>query len=49
MNPPANPRTLLDELEARQNEVIDELDKLNERIEGLLKECTAKHTTETLS
>ena len=32
-------RTLLEELDARQDEVLEQLDALNERIESLLKEC----------
>jgi hypothetical protein len=32
-------RSLLEELEARQDEVLNELDQLNERIEALINEC----------
>ena len=31
--------SLLDELDARQNELLDELDRLNVRIERVLKDC----------
>lgn len=31
--------SLLEELDQRQNEVLDELDKLNEDVENLLNEC----------
>lgn len=31
-------RTLLDELDARQDEVLDQLDELNLRIESVLKD-----------
>lgn len=31
--------TLLEELEMRQNEVLDQLDELNRRVECLLNEC----------
>lgn len=33
--------SLLDELDARQNELLDELDRLNSRIEQVLAECSA--------
>jgi hypothetical protein len=33
--------SLLDELDARQNELLDELDRLNHRIEQLLQTCLA--------
>ena len=43
-----NPRqcSLLDELDQRQNEVLDELDNLNARIEGLLEECLESRKAE---
>ena len=31
--------SLLDEIDARQNELLDELERLNERIEHVLKQC----------
>jgi hypothetical protein len=31
--------SLLEELDARQNELLDELDQLNVRIEQVLQEC----------
>jgi hypothetical protein len=34
-------QSLLEELDARQNELLDELDRLNERIEKVLGECLA--------
>jgi hypothetical protein len=33
--------SLLEELDARQNELLDELDRLNNRIEQALRECMA--------
>ena len=33
--------SLLDELDARQNELLDELDRLNVKIERVLKDCLA--------
>jgi hypothetical protein len=33
--------SLLDELDSRQNELLDELDRLNVRIERVLKDCLA--------
>ncbi len=39
MSNPHQQRTLLDEIDQRQNEVIDQLDDLNHQIESLLKEC----------
>ena len=35
-----SPTTLLDQLDRRQNEVLQELDALNERIEATLKSWT---------
>ncbi|MGI8979168.1 MAG: hypothetical protein ACR2FY_08080 [Pirellulaceae bacterium] len=32
-------QSLLEELDARQNEILDQLDELNARIERVLKEC----------
>jgi hypothetical protein len=37
--PDALSPSLLDEIDARQNELLDELDKLNQRIDQVLKEC----------
>jgi len=37
--------TLIDELDARQNEVLDQLDKLNGRLELLLGEYTSRWVT----
>lgn len=31
--------SLLDELDARQNELLEELERLNQRIEQVLREC----------
>jgi hypothetical protein len=39
MPSPTEQRSLLDELDARQNEVLDQLDELNQRIESLISEC----------
>ena len=33
--------SLLEELDARQNELLEELDRLNSRIEQVLKDCLA--------
>ena len=41
MNPDGSRQTLLDELEARQNELLDELDRLNARVEQALREGLA--------
>jgi hypothetical protein len=41
MPSPFEQRTLLDELDARQNEVLSQLDDLNQRIESLLSEWLA--------
>jgi hypothetical protein len=32
-------QSLLEELDARQNEILDQLEELNSRIERVLKEC----------
>ena len=32
-------QSLLEELDARQNEILDQLDELNARIERVLREC----------
>lgn len=37
--------TLIDELDARQNEVLDQLDELNGRVEQLLRQFTARPVT----
>lgn len=37
--PVAEKRTLLEELDARQDEVLEQLDQLNARIEAVLSEC----------
>jgi hypothetical protein len=40
--------SLLEELDARQNELLDELDRLNSRIEQVIAECLAwRGTLET--
>ena len=36
----ARPYSLLEELDARQNELLDELERLNRRIEGVIAEWT---------
>jgi len=38
---PTGPRSLLEELDARQDEVLDELEKLNGRIEKVIAEWSA--------
>jgi hypothetical protein len=37
----AGPTSLLEELDARQNEVLDELEKLNGRIENVIAQWSA--------
>jgi hypothetical protein len=39
MSDPLNHRSLLDELDLRQNDVLTQLDELNARVESLIKEC----------
>jgi hypothetical protein len=39
MNSDGSRQTLLDELEAQQNELLDELDRLNTRIEQVLRDA----------
>lgn len=39
--PAANPMTLLEELDVRQEEVLAQLDDLNAKIERLLLECSS--------
>ena len=41
MNAPSEQRTLLEEIDARQDEVLEKLAELNERVESLLRECLA--------
>jgi hypothetical protein len=38
---PTGPRSLLEELDARQDEVLDELEKLNGRIEKVIAQWSA--------
>ena len=38
-NAPSEERTLLQELDERQDHVLEELTKLNQRVETLLNEC----------
>jgi hypothetical protein len=37
--------SLLEELDARQNELLDELERLNTRIEQVIAECSAWRST----
>ena len=39
MSHDASRLSLLEELDARQNELLDELDRLNHRVEKVLKDC----------
>ena len=39
MSTPSNEGNLIDDLESRQNDVLDRLADLNSRVEGLLNEC----------
>ena len=41
MTTPAQQSNIIDEIDARQNDVLDQLDQLNRRVEALLQECTA--------
>jgi hypothetical protein len=47
MTDPAAQRTLLQELDLRQDEVLSQLDELNLRIERLLNECLPSRPTAT--
>mgnify|MGYP005846924769 CR=1 FL=1 len=40
-NAPSDPQRLLEEIDARQDEVLEKLAELNERVESLLRECLA--------
>jgi len=42
MSPPTTAPSLLEELDARQNEVLQQLDELNRRIEDLLRQHGAR-------
>jgi hypothetical protein len=46
---PSEQTTPLDELDARQDEVIRQLDELNDRIEALLNECLGTRDGESTS
>lgn len=39
MNDSSKPSSLLEELDQRQDEVLNQLDELNSRIEALLNDC----------
>lgn len=41
-----NPSLLLEDIDARQNEVLSELDELNARVEQLLARCLANRLGE---
>lgn len=41
-------QSLLAELDARQDELLGELDQLNQRIEQVLRDCLAWHRPETI-
>lgn len=43
MTPDATTPSLLDEIDARQTELLDELERLNSQIERVLNECLAWH------
>jgi hypothetical protein len=49
MSDQAPRQSLLEELDARQNELLDELDRLNERIEQVLSSCLAWRGEEPLA
>ena len=42
----ADPGVLLTELDAKQDKVLVELDRLNSRIERLLQDCAAEHAAD---
>jgi hypothetical protein len=44
--PPVPPGSLLAEIDAQQDDILRQLDKLNARLEGLLQECTPAKPTE---
>lgn len=44
MNPSAMPASTLDDIDARQNEVLLQLKDLNARVERVLSESTPKRT-----
>jgi hypothetical protein len=44
---PSSQPTLLEQLDARQNDVLAELDALNQRIEQVLKQWNPAHTEST--
>lgn len=35
------PQSLLEEIDARQDELLDELDRLNQQIESVIQQCNA--------
>jgi hypothetical protein len=49
MTDPHSQRTLLEELDARQDEVLDQLDELNLRVESVLKEWLGGRGDATLA
>ena len=46
MDSPERPESLLDQIEARQDDVIAQLDELNARAESLLREWTTERKTD---
>lgn len=46
MSDPVRQLTVIDEIDNRQNEVLNQLDELNARVEQLLKECTPNREQE---
>ncbi len=45
MNDQHPPGSLLDELDQRQNEVLQQLDDLDRRLESLLRDCLSRRPT----
>jgi len=41
MSPDPQPQSLIEQLDQMQDEVLDELDKLDEKILGLIQQCTS--------
>jgi hypothetical protein len=49
MTPDSTHPSLLDEIDARQNELLDELERLNAQIERVLCDCLAWHRRDDIA
>jgi len=49
MTTPDAERSLLDQIDARQDELLAELDRLNERVEALLSDCLRTREADRLA